>query len=1770
MNEIELIGRVAIEFLRQNLLADDTTDSNDGVARFLLDRLTAEQVAEICHNILNDAYLNSKVAIKVPRKLVDGFGLPDAALTDQKTTFWRHASCDKNAIILANTNDDQGQSLRDITSIGARDLKSVPELWVNVVSKDLPLTEDQMKYWKQALRGLQDASECSLEQFSKYAVMVHDIIKSEGISVIRALGWALPALRLPRDSSFFESIPENGLGHMSKWRKMYFDAYTKRGCYLYKQTPNRQPIENDQLLSIYEKVKEHIPIEYHSVVEYFILSKETWSEATDRFSELEWERDKVSLLFTEIKVLKVDLGTKTKQYFEDEFPESLTDEEKDYLSTLSKRKVKEASEEDKEFYERHRHELDGERPLKSQWDRFVYGKPIECTDFLVGLVESIHRLFDQCDDITGSKELRIRTSKGSGKKTWQDINEDVGLYFCTAYRGIEKVTSKHVYWDTHWLFKYDELIADRRQKAGYKKNTSLSKNATQIAFDVELIYSDLQGLRQKNNVRLIWQYPSSSIGLELYDDLTRLSRHPFSYTTVAKNPISKKGKLQSISLNDVGTLQAVFGQDRGSLVGTYSRSTDLNKLVLKEMKSANGEGRLVAEKYNIVKESWSKFTEVYTKAINGWLQEGLSSDLILEQCKAYETLLTDLRRYATGDINRINIWHPILNLGNIQVDDKKPMSIIAPWHPMRMAAKATKIRQVSNLLNYVLQGTNVDFGDSKLFFTDIALELNHPYYPEISVGYEGKQATLLCTSDSVNDYSLMESPVREFEEHETNEDPRESTEKVIAVVKKYLELQPHERTNLSVALFNCDSTRLPQSIVNGISSIHDSEEEVRCQVILRHRDITKLSDLYMKMIESADNDPDMMVPSEVSKDFMARLRIGVMADAAPISEVKDGKPVDIVFLQNVISKEAKLVWVPVNVNIIPELEEHVPPRWGKRRPASKDELKSTVYLTSPSQTSLGWTYLKTVHQIVTTEGVEESIYLLPARQISFQNEKTREIFDEAHTLGEWVINYDALLEPRQLKNQGVQVIKYQHSRTQGPNMVVSSRSKLNLLKVLVKRRLDSLNLSLSEEELYRLTEEFIDDANDISGDIVLRAAKRGVFASELLGVVLSKTLVSTEFSKENPVGWFFLDDYASWLGQKEEQIADILALAPVINNGEPYLKVIITEAKYVESKGFAEARKNSQKQLRDTMTRMQNAIFGNPGRLDRDLWLSRLSDLFNDGLEVPSGSTISIESWRDGIRNGTIPIEIKGYSHVFVSSGDTHVESERTKLSNVEGCYQEIYSRERVRDLVISYFNKDSLLDIRKQIGHDTPWTTVEHNLPAARIVLGRDNENNNLDDFQDNLIDRPTNEPNEYSNTASNTVDESNHSSNCLNPDHETIDVQFNANQNSCWTNMLLKDWIDQNATSQEVNTSTATWVEQTVNTLRTALISYNLQAKVLDHRLTPNAVIVKLKGSDQLRVEDIEKKRSQLLTTHALEVISILALPGEVVVSVARPQRQTVTLGDVWRVREISKGTSGMNMSFVLGIKEIDGELLYLNLGGAFSGLEQHAPHTLIAGATGSGKSVLLQNLILDICATNSKDMARVYLIDPKFGVDYQHLEELPHLSEGIIIDQDKAISTLEFLVEEMDRRYLLFRDQKVNSLKDYNAKTEENDRLPLLFLVHDEFAEWMLIDTYKQAVSSIVQRLGVKARAAGIHLIFAAQRPDANVLPVQLRDNLGNRLILRVESEGTSQISLGEKGAERLLGKGHLAARLQGESGLIFAQVPFLSTDELIKVTQLIANN
>ena len=355
--------------------------------------------------------------------------------------------------------------------------------------------------------------------------------------------------------------------------------------------------------------------------------------------------------------------------------------------------------------------------------------------------------------------------------------------------------------------------------------------------------------------------------------------------------------------------------------------------------------------------------------------------------------------------------------------------------------------------------------------------------------------------------------------------------------------------------------------------------------------------------------------------------------------------------------------------------------------------------------------------------------------------------------------------------------------------------------------------------------------------------------------------------------------------------------------------------------------------------------------------------------------------------------------------------------------------------------------------------------------------------------------------------------------------------------------------------------WLSRTALQAKGALQQLQLQAKLTGSTLTPNSALLRFAGSANLTIEQVSRKRSELLTTFGLNVISIRAEPGAVVLAIERPSRELVKIGKLWASWQPDPSTWG-NQELLIAARENDGSPLYL------SPSRLHAPHTLVAGSTGSGKSVLVQNIILAIAATNTPAQARIVLIDPKQGVDYFAFEGLPHLDGGIIDNQGVANERLTELVAEMDRRYGLFKAARVNNLAAYNKKVSVTERLPVIWLIHDEFAEWMLTEDYKEAVSSIVQRLGVKARAAGIYLVFAAQRPDANVMPMQLRANLGNRLILRVDSEGTSEIALGERGAERLLGRGHLLAKLEGERDLCFAQVPFVPgefADGLVATTK-----
>jgi len=552
-----------------------------------------------------------------------------------------------------------------------------------------------------------------------------------------------------------------------------------------------------------------------------------------------------------------------------------------------------------------------------------------------------------------------------------------------------------------------------------------------------------------------------------------------------------------------------------------------------------------------------------------------------------------------------------------------------------------------------------------------------------------------------------------------------------------------------------------------------------------------------------------------------------------------------------------------------------------------------------------------------------------------------------------------------------------------------------------------------------------------------------------------------------------------------------------------------------------------------------------------------------------------LERARSKLREGEVEISLRGYSHVYVHTSDagSASASDQELLEESDGvkAWQEVFDRPDLRKLAEAYAKGTGGLDARAGLGSHKPWDGHGFKKPAPRVPWLAAMGQLASGEVDVQMGDAPT--PVEATAAAPASGPTQGPAAPAQIPAKADAAPQASApspapsqaaNLGAALSELIASKF----AGSAQSDAEREEWAQEVTKKLRTALNSYGLQAAVLGTRLTPNGCLVRLAGSDRLRVEDIENKRTQLLTTHAINLVTVQPKPGEIVVTVAGSKRQAVSLWELWSRREFNRNVAGINTSFLLGLQEINGALLYLNLGAEFGGLSSHEPHSLVAGATGSGKSVLIQALLLDIAATNSKDQAQIILIDPKMGVDYAPLADLPHMRDAIITTKKKASEVLEALVQEMEDRYRAFAKARARDLPTYNAKVSAEERLPMVFLVHDEFADWMLDDAYKTAVGSAVQRLGVKARAAGIHLVFAAQRPDKDVMPMQLRENLGNRLILKVSSEATSKIALDRPGAELLLGRGHLAAKLNGEQGLVFAQAPFLSDQDIEAAVAAIA--
>ena len=275
---------------------------------------------------------------------------------------------------------------------------------------------------------------------------------------------------------------------------------------------------------------------------------------------------------------------------------------------------------------------------------------------------------------------------------------------------------------------------------------------------------------------------------------------------------------------------------------------------------------------------------------------------------------------------------------------------------------------------------------------------------------------------------------------------------------------------------------------------------------------------------------------------------------------------------------------------------------------------------------------------------------------------------------------------------------------------------------------------------------------------------------------------------------------------------------------------------------------------------------------------------------------------------------------------------------------------------------------------------------------------------------------------------------------------------------------------------------------------------------------------------------------------------------------KKQTpVFLREVLESDEFKK--SNKKLAFALG-KDIAGSCVVGDL--------SKMPHTLIAGATGSGKSVCINSLIISLLYKYSPEEVKLLLVDPKV-VELNVYNGIPHLLIPVVIEPKKAAAALNWAVNEMTKRYSLFAEKGVRNIDSYNAlleKGEIEEKLPFIVIIVDELADLMMV--CPNDVEDYIGRLAQMARAAGMHLVIATQRPSVDVITGVIKANIPSRISFAVSSQVDSRTILDSSGAEKLLGKGDMLYYPVGAAKPLRIQGCFISEEEVEKVVEFIKND
>ena len=368
-----------------------------------------------------------------------------------------------------------------------------------------------------------------------------------------------------------------------------------------------------------------------------------------------------------------------------------------------------------------------------------------------------------------------------------------------------------------------------------------------------------------------------------------------------------------------------------------------------------------------------------------------------------------------------------------------------------------------------------------------------------------------------------------------------------------------------------------------------------------------------------------------------------------------------------------------------------------------------------------------------------------------------------------------------------------------------------------------------------------------------------------------------------------------------------------------------------------------------------------------------------------------------------------------------------------------------------------------------------------------------------------------------------------------------------------LLKNSTAKKTTKNKDNALTK------AETLTDVLHQFGVNASISDIFIGPSVTKYELKLETGTRVNKIMQLQDDIKLALAAKDIRIEApIPGKAAVGVEIPNSVATTVSFKEVIKDIPLEYQNSKLLVPLG-KDVSGKIIYAEL--------NKMPHLLIAGATGSGKSVCVNTIICSILMRARPDEVKFILVDPK-KVELTNYNGIPHLLAPVVTDPKKAAAVLQEVVVEMERRYDLFAKANVRNIESYNtyvnkknnklSQDEQLELLPFHVVILDEVADLMMVAS--KQVEDCIMRIAQMARAAGIHLIVATQRPSTDIITGVIKANIPSRIAFAVSSGVDSRTILDASGAEKLLGKGDMLFSPMGSSSPIRVQGAFVSDEEV----------